>query len=225
MFDSNTFQRLTDAKGILFDLDNTLYPREKGVFSRINKKINDYVQLITGREGEEIDILRRDYLVRYGTTLGGLMRHEAVDVDEYLDFVHDVPVEDLLEPDIVLTGFLDSIDLPMVIFTNGTRRHAERVMDAMGISSFFDGICDLVATTYLGKPNREAFEAASGLLGCALEETIFIDDLPVNVEAGSAFGTLSIHVNGHGDGVGDIQVCSVLDLVPVFSPMPWYGGN
>ena len=194
------------------------------MFSRINEKINDFVRLSTGRKGEEIDILRRDYLNRYGTTLGGLMRHEGVDVDEYLDFVHDVPVEDLLEPDPGLTSLLESIDLPMVIFTNGTRRHAERVMDAMGVTQFFGGICDLVAAKYLGKPHRAAFEIASSFLGCALDETIFIDDLPVNVEAGCAVGTLSIHVNGHGDGVGDIQVSSLMDLEPIFSPMPWYVG-
>jgi putative hydrolase of the HAD superfamily len=218
-------RKLETAKGILFDLDNTLYPRERGVFDRINEKINEYVRLTTGREGQDVDILRREYLQRYGTTLGGLMRHEDVDVDEYLHYVHDVPVEDMLEPDAALISFLGSIELPMVIFTNGTRRHAGRVLDAMGVSPFFDGICDLEATAYLGKPHRGAFEAAVGLLDCRLKETIFIDDLPVNVEAGAAIGTLSIHVNGHTDGVGDMHVKSVMDLEPVFSQMPWYRGK
>ena len=215
-------RKLESAKGILFDLDNTLYPQEKGVFTRINERINEYVRLKTGREDQEVDLLRREYQERYGTTLGGLMRHKAVNTEEYLDFVHDIPVEDLLEPDPALTNFLSSIKLPMVVFTNGTCRHAGRVLDAMGISFLFDGICDLEATAYIGKPHKEAFEAAVGFLDCPLEETIFIDDLPVNVEAGGAIGTLSIHVNGHGDGVGDIQVKSVMDLESIFSPMPWY---
>jgi len=221
---SDLNRKLAAAKGILIDLDNTLYPREKGVFDHINERINDFVRLRTGRKGSEVDSLRREYQERYGTTLGGLMRHEAVDVDEYLDFVHDIPVEDLLEPDAVLTSLLTSIELPMVVFTNGTRSHARRVLEALDISVFFKGICDLVDTAYLGKPHREAFETAASLLQCDLKETVFIDDLPVNVEAGGATGALCIHVNGSGDGVGDIQVRCVTDLGAIFSPMPWYKG-
>ena len=223
MYGTKMVKRLVGAKGILFDLDNTLYPREKGVFERINERINEYVRSMTGRRGAEVDSLRRDYLKRFGTTLGGLLHHDSVDPDHYLEFVHDVPVEEMLEPDPVLTSLIDSIEIPMVIFTNGTIRHALRVLDAMEITSFFEGICDLASTQYLGKPHRKAFEIAAGLLDCNLERTIFIDDLAVNVEAGNTFGALAIHINGHGGGVGDIQVRSVTDLAPVFSPMPWYG--
>lgn len=219
---SGTTQKLQAAKGILFDLDNTLYPREKGVFDRINERINEYVRLMTGHRGVEVDSLRRDYLKRFGTTLGGLLHYNSVDPDHYLEFVHDVPVEEMLEPDPALTSLIDSIDLPMVIFTNGTVRHALRVLDTMGIASFFNGICDLASTQYLGKPHRKAFDTAAGLLACTVERTIFIDDLAVNVEAGNSFGAVAIHINGHGGGVGDIQVKSVTDLASVFSPMPWY---
>lgn len=222
MVDPGAVKRLSSAKGILFDLDNTLYPRELGVFALINEKINDYVRLATGSGSCEIDHLREEYLDLYGTTLGGLVHHHSVDPDEYLDFVHDVPVEELLEPDPSLTGFLRAIELPMVIFTNGTTSHAVRVLDAMGITPFFSGICDLVATRYLGKPHREAFETAAGFLDCPLRHTIFIDDLAVNVMAGGAAGAMSIHVNGGDSGVGDLQVGCVKELEPVFSQMPWY---
>jgi putative hydrolase of the HAD superfamily len=216
---------MQSAQGILFDLDNTLYPREKGIFPLINEKINEYVRLKTGRNGRDVDLLRKDYLKRYGTTLGGLIHHHFIDPEEYLDFVHDVPVEDLLSPDASLKDLLGSIKLPMVIFTNGTRSHAVRVLEAMDVSSFFSGICDLVSTKYLGKPHPEAFETAANFLDCSLHRTIFIDDLPVNVEAGGAAGALSIHVNGGADGAGDLQIRSVNDLASIFSPMPWYGGR
>lgn len=224
MIDSGTAERLSGAQGILFDLDNTLYPREKGVFALINEKINEYVRLNTGRNGHDLDLLRKDYQKRYGTTLGGMIRHHFIDPEEYLDFVHDIPVEELLSPDPYLTDLLGSIKLPMVIFTNGSKSHAVRVLEAMDITSFFSGICDLVSTRYLGKPHREAFETAADLLDCSLHRTIFVDDLPINVRAGGAAGAISIHVNGRGDGEGDLQVRSVKDLVSIFSPMPWYEG-
>jgi len=221
--DSKTEKRLSGARGILFDLDNTLYPREKGVFARINERINDFVRECTQCEGQKVDALRRDYKERYGTTLGGLMRHHSVDPDVYLEYVHDVPVEEILAPDGDLTDFLSSIDLPMLIFTNGSRRHARRVMDTLGTAPFFRGICDLADTNYLGKPHREAFERAANLLGICLEETIFVDDLAVNVRAGSEFCSFAVHVGPGEDGVGDLHVESVLDLEPYFGAMPWYG--
>jgi putative hydrolase of the HAD superfamily len=214
--------RMQSAQGILFDLDNTLYPREKGVFPLINEKINEYVRRKTGRNDQDVDLLRKDYQKRYGTTLGGLIHHHYIDPVEYLDFVHDVPVEELLSPDPSLTDLLGSIKLPMVIFTNGSKSHAVRVLEAMEIASFFSGICDLVSTGYLGKPHQEAFETAADFLDCSLHRTIFIDDLPINVKAGGAVGAVSIHVNGYGNGEGDLQVRKVIDLASIFSPMPWY---
>jgi putative hydrolase of the HAD superfamily len=216
--------KLAASNGILFDLDNTLYPGEKGVFQCINERINDFVREFTECEGEKVDAMRRDYKDRYGTTLGGLMRHHSVDPDQYLEYVHDVPVDQILNPDAALTAFLSSISLPMAIFTNGSSQHARRVLDALGVASFFEGICDLADTDYIGKPHKEAFEAASDLLDCSLTETIFVDDLLVNVKAGSEFCSFAIHVGPGEDGVGDLHVESVLDLVPVFSQMPWYRG-
>jgi putative hydrolase of the HAD superfamily len=56
------------------------------------------------------------------------MRHHSVDPDQYLEYVHNVPVDEILNPDAALTAFLNSIGLPMAIFTNGSSRHARRVL-------------------------------------------------------------------------------------------------
>ena len=222
---TGSVRKLETAKGILFDLDNTLYPREKGVFNRINERINDFVREFTECEDKNVDALRREYKDRYGTTLGGLMRHHAVDPDYYLDYVHDVPIEEILSPDTALAAFLGSIDLPMGIFTNGSSKHARRVLDALGAARYFECICDLSDTDYRGKPHREAFEHAAELLDVDLIKCIFVDDLAINVQAGSEYCSFAIHVGAGEDGVGDLHVKNVLDLAPVFSPMPWYGGG
>jgi len=225
MSDTPTNAKLTKAEGILFDLDNTLYPREKGVFERINERINDFVREFTACEGGEVDVLRRRYKERYGTTLGGLMRHNAVDPDRYLEYVHDIPVEEILAPDEALTEFLGSIDLPMLVFTNGSRSHARRVLDSLGAASCFEGICDLTDSDYLGKPHRRAFERAAGLLGIGLEKAIFVDDLAVNVRAGKELCSFSVHVGPGEDGVGDLHVDKVSDLAAFFAAMPWFKGR
>lgn len=214
--------RLRKTRGILFDLDNTLYPREMGVFDLIRERISQYVARLTGLGGEEVMALRREYISRYGTTLGGLMNRHKVDPEGFLEFVHDFPVEEMLRPDPELSAFLQSIDLPMVIFTNASRKHAERVLKTIGIEGFFRGICDLEDTGYLGKPHREAYEKAAGFLSLPLDRTLFFDDVPLNIEAGRRFGALTVFVGPSQNGLGDLHAGRVTDLQGPFRAMPWY---
>jgi putative hydrolase of the HAD superfamily len=225
LHNSEAIKRLKDCQGILFDLDNTLYPRERGVFLRISERIDQYVARRSGLSGDEVRPLRREYIDRYGTTLGGLMRHHDVDPDEYTDYVHAVPVEEMLVPDKELDVFLNSIELPRVIFTNATAVHATRVLDALGVRSHFESIVDLADTGYLGKPDSKAFMTAVDRLGYATEELLFVDDLQVNVEAASQLGILTAHVSDDGNGVGDFSVERVTELGDIFSGMIWFNGG
>ena len=52
-----------------------------------------------GLSWEEIPQLRQAYYENYGTTLRGLQQHYQVDAEDYLAYVHDLPLEDYLEPD------------------------------------------------------------------------------------------------------------------------------
>ena len=84
---------------ILFDLDNTLYPPERELFSLIDVRINRYMQEVAGIPAAAVDGLRRRYWAEYGVTLGGLIRHHGVDPEDYVEYVHDVDVERRLTPD------------------------------------------------------------------------------------------------------------------------------
>ncbi len=214
-------KRLWEAEGILFDLDNTLYPRERGVFDLINERISLFVSDLTGKCLDDVRLMRKDYVGRYGTTLGGLMRHFDVPPEEFLDFVHDVPVEGMLGPNGDLREFISRITLPKVIFTNATALHAERVLAAMNMRGVFDGICDLRKTGYLGKPHPEAYRAAAGEAGSTMGRTILVDDLEANVRGASSVGMVAIKVGGpHGD-CADLRVSHVRDLEDTFRGVPW----
>ena len=179
---------------------------------------------LTGRSGEEVRSLRRDYINRYGTTLGGLMYHHDVDPDEYMDYVHAVPVEEMLQADVELSVFLRAIELPKIIFTNASSTHAARVLTALGVRSHFDSIFDLADTGYHGKPGMEAFRAAVARLGSDPGEVLFVDDIPVNVQAARKLGILTAHVAGDGHGVGDLSVETVTELRTVVVGAGWYRG-
>ena len=215
-------EKLAGVEGILFDLDNTLYPSRKGVFDRVSSRIDLYVGLKTGLDPVSVKDLRADFIKCYGTTLGGLMKHHGTFPEDYLEFVHDIPVESMLERDEILYRFLSRIRLPMVIFTNASVSHARRVLNILGVADRFEGICDLAETDYMGKPHEQAYQQAARLLGFEASKILFVDDMPVNVHAAADLGMVPVHIDAGADGTGHLSVESVTDLAEHFQGMPWF---
>jgi len=214
--------RMENARGFLFDLDNTLYGSEKGVFDRINDRINGFVIELTGKPRGEAEILRKDYIDRYGTTLRGLMTHHDVKPDQFLEDVHDVPIDGLLQQDPGLRNMLEGILLPKVVFTNATVDHAVRVLDALGVSGCFEDICDLESTGYFGKPYPESYTIAASMVRSEVERTVLVDDLEVNVRGAIQCGMSAIKVGGAAPGSVDLAVDRVHDLEQAFQGLPWF---
>jgi len=44
-----------EVKAVLFDLDNTLYPAEKDLFSLIDVRINRYMEEVVAIDSEDVD--------------------------------------------------------------------------------------------------------------------------------------------------------------------------
>src|SRR5688500_14857226 len=108
---------------ILFDLDNTLYSEECGIFDLIDQRMSEW--LITRLQVPEPEVLefRKKYFLQYGTTLRGLMLHHQVDPMDFLHFVHDVPVKDFLSIDLELRRALEDVPGRKIIFTNSDEAH------------------------------------------------------------------------------------------------------
>src|SRR6185312_4830860 len=63
----------------VFDLDNTLYPRECNLFAQIDLRITQYVMDLTQLDFAAARDLQKGYYRDYGTTLNGLMHSHKVD--------------------------------------------------------------------------------------------------------------------------------------------------
>ena len=99
---------------IIFDLDDTLYPRDNGLMQELGCRIQTWLCNHLGLTWEEAIALRRDYFHRYGTTLGGLIAEHEVDAHEYIAFVHDLSVEKYVGPNPALGMTLASTPLRKV---------------------------------------------------------------------------------------------------------------
>jgi putative hydrolase of the HAD superfamily len=199
---------------LFFDLDNTLYPHRLGVVTRIDDRINEYLERRLGVPSAEVDALRRRFWAEHGTTLRGLTAHHAIDADDYLAYIHDIEIEDLLQPDLELRALLARLPGRKVVFSNAARTHARRVLDRLGLADAFETVIALEDLGYVPKPDAEAFRIAlthaeTDGKGCAL-----IDDLTNNLAAAKRLGMRTIWVAEHHDGSPlDAALDSTIDHV------------
>jgi putative hydrolase of the HAD superfamily len=201
------------------DLDDTVYPSSSGLWMAIRQRIELFVALKLNLPVSEASTVRRGLFYQYGTTLRGLQAMYQVDVEEYLNFVHDVPLDDYIGPDPALKTTLMAYPQQKVIFTNADRSHARRVLAKLGIESCFDKIIDLHDFQPYCKPMPEAFQAAFDLLEVKPEQCVLIDDTLNNLVTAKSFGMWTIWVTQKPPApAADSQIPNLRDLPRVLAP-------
>ncbi len=181
-------------KALLFDLDNTLYPAEKDLFSLIDVRINRYMEEVVCIIPTDVDGLRRRYWQDYGATLQGLVRHFSIDPEDYLDYVHDIDVSGRLAPDPDLRQALDQLPVSRYVFTNGSREHANQVIDVLGLQGIFDEIFDIRIANYQPKPNPDPYHNVLQKLKLDARHCVMIEDSLSNLQTAKKLGMSTILV-------------------------------
>jgi putative hydrolase of the HAD superfamily len=199
-------------KFIIFDLDDTLYPRDNGLMREVGRRIQMWLYDHLGLTWEEAAVQRSEYFRRYGTTLGGLVAEHDVDVHDYLAFVHDVPVEEYLDPDPALAVMLDGILLRKAIYTNGTVVYARRVLRALGVADHFEQVIGIEEVGLRNKPYRDAYERMLALLGVEGPECVMVEDSVRNLRPAKALGLTAVLVGAESDENVDFAVANVLEV-------------
>jgi putative hydrolase of the HAD superfamily len=184
-----------------FDLDETLYPSSSGLWMEIRTRINAYMHERLGFSPEEIEVVREQYFREYGTTLRGLQANHKVDMEDYLAYVHDVPLEAHLRPNPELRTALESISSRKFIFTNADCAHAERVTKALGLEGVFDGCIDVHVIAPHCKPMPESFQLALAAAGNPMPRNcVLLDDQGRITRAGRALGMYTVLVGKDAPG-------------------------
>ena len=183
---------------ILFDLDETLYPKEAGLMAALSERMLEYMTHNLGMPADDVAVKRHRYYQKYGTTLRGLMEEHHIDPEEYLTYVHDVKLQDYLAPSPPLDNMLREIPLRKAIFTNADAAHAERVLSALQVGLHFEQIIDIGATRYINKPDPLAYYRALAVLGVPGECCIMVEDTPRNLMPAKDLGMTTILVDGTG---------------------------
>lgn len=204
-----------DLRVAFLDLDDTLYPPADGVWDAIGERIQAFIMDRLALTEAEAGAMRRQYFQEFGTTLNGLWRNHGIDPTDYLTFVHDVPLEDMLRPDPTLAAMLRAMPQRRMVFTNASLQHAERVLTCLGIRQEIDAVIDLFALEMVNKPEPAAYRRALSIAG---EENpdlcLLVDDMPRNLLPARSMGMTTVLVGpGPADGAADVHIERITDLV------------
>ncbi len=180
---------------IFFDLDDTLYGRECGVWQAVRLRIEDYMRERLSIPDDQVARLREKYLQQYGTSLRGLLADYQIDPDDYLAFVHDVDIENMIPANPNLGAMLAKLPQRKWIFTNSSTTHSQRVLIALGIAPHFEGILDVKVMNYRSKPDATAYAIAIEKTGTAdPAASLFLDDQGSNLQPAKQLGAATVLV-------------------------------
>ena len=188
---------LTGRDVWVFDLDNTLYPADHTIFAAIGERMTGYIARHLGIDHDAALTLRERYLDTYGATVIGLVRNHGVDATDFLAEVHDVAV-DGVSPDPDLAALIAALPGRRLVFTNGARDYAHRIIARLGLNDAFERIVALEDVDLAPKPEPRAFERLIALCGFDPRRAVMFEDHARNLEPAAALGFATVLVGAGG---------------------------
>jgi pyrimidine 5'-nucleotidase len=203
---------------LFFDLDNTLYPADSGLWEAIGRRIESFLKNEMKMQGEEITTFRLRCREKYGTALQGLKQLYDVDDAYYLKYVHDVDISQYLKPDEQLTALLAALPQRKIVLTNSDINHAHNVLAYLGIEGYFETIIDVNRLSPYVKPQKESFTKALQLTDLdSAEGCVFMDDHLPSVQNAAEMGFLGILVGLAPESDYPYQIADILRLPEILS--------
>ncbi len=189
----------------IFDLDNTLYPPDSGLWPAIEDRITLFLIHHSGLDGASARALQRYYYHRHGTTLRGLVDEDGLAPEAFLDFVHDIDRSELA-PNPALGVEIARLPGRKLIFTNGSRNHALATVEQLGLGGLFEEAFDIVAAGLVPKPLDAAYDAFFRAHGVDPTHAAMFEDIAKNLAVPRARGMTTVMVTGKPNQIDHRQL-------------------
>ena len=178
----------------IFDLDNTMYDINLGLFKKISNRITDFIMSKYSLDIDQAKKIQKEYYLKYGLTLRGLIVEKKLEPEEFLDYVHDVEHPELKKNDQLISK-IRILEGKKIIFTNATSKHAKKILKILELEDDFDQIIDIKDLEYIPKPDKRSYKK---LLECLnlnkenLDKTIFFEDTAKNLIPAKELGITTV---------------------------------
>lgn len=144
---------------------------------------------------QEGEISEREYWASRAHEIGALLG-ESWQTTDLVRRISALPPEQLMRPEAAsLLAEARADGMPTVILTNDLAAfHGPEWVAGLDVLSTVDAVVDGSVNGIL-KPDPAAYGLAVEKLGVPRDRTVFLDDLPTNVEGARAVGLIALHVD------------------------------
>jgi putative hydrolase of the HAD superfamily len=195
---ATTARPLAEIETWIFDLDNTLYPASCRLFDQIHARMTQFIAALLSVSPEAALVVQKTCFREHGTTMRGLMVRYGVDPQDFMGFVHDVDLSGV-PSDPVLVAALARLPGRKIVHTNGSRQHARRLLDHLGIAAEFCGIVDVADAGYEPKPALAGYYELCRRHAVDPTAALMVEDMAKNLVPAAALGMTTAWVRGTVD--------------------------
>ena len=197
----------------IFDLDNTMYDINLGLFKKISNRITYFIMSKYSLDIDQAKKIQKEYYLKYGLTLRGLIVEKKLEPEEFLDYVHDVEHPELKKNDQLISK-IRILEGKKIIFTNATSKHAKKILKILELEHDFDQIIDIKDLEYIPKPDKRSYKK---LLECLnlnkenLDKTIFFEDTVKNLIPAKELGITTVWMKNSINEKDFMKNCNFID--------------
>ena len=186
----------------IFDLDNTLYSADSGIFQQVHELMGKFVSSHLSIDIEDAKIIQKKYYKQHGTTLRGMMDNHGVDPDHFLAEVHKLDYS-IVGPNHKLNEELKKLQGRKIIYTNANMQHALDVLERIELSNFFDEIYDIKMANYIPKPELAPYEQMIAQFDIETKSSAMFDDIAKNLVPAKTVGFTSVWIDAGYENFSD----------------------
>jgi len=194
--------RFDHIKGIIWDLDNTLYRFDQAFINACNHAAAKTIcTLIPDLSFDQaLDQAEKSYQ-EHGFSGHSFVNHYGGNYQDYHFTFHETIDEKILQHNEEMNRLMADLNLPHAIITNASRHWAHRALNHLGLRDFFpdDHIIPLEDSAFEPKArSRKPFEMACAKLNLKTADVLMVEDTARNLKVAKDMGmtTVLIH-HGH----------------------------
>lgn len=147
-----------------------------------------------GYTNEQIQLLRQDYNRKYGSNLMGLVLKDDVNSKYYLDYIHDFEDCYLPKKDDRLNNLLSNLKMRKIIITNSYKKHANRILEILGVADKFEKVFDILNLGFLYKKFAVPYRKILKFMNYMPSNEVIFDDLCENLISTPGVGMRAVLV-------------------------------